>query len=177
MGRLQSKALPDGKGFCRERMGYDIVSLRLKIITGLPKDGRGPRFSIDQKRNFAPSCRMRGLYAVPTCKKLDAGDESAGSRGESSASSGAALVAANGAVFDVIENVERFGAELEGHTLFYGEVLEQRHVDVPVAGIAKEFRPASPRVRPTGLAKALGLAMKGPKPETRDQTPEYSDTG
>ena len=93
--------------------------------------------------------------------------EATGGGGEPSAACGAALVTSQRAPLSVIEDVECFYPELEGGPLLDGEVLEQRHVDIPVARITQEI--------PSGIAerqtnrRSKGVAPYRPSEHGADQ--------
>jgi len=77
------------------------------------------------------------------------------------------LVAAQGAPLCVIEDVERFCPELEGDVLLDGEVLEQRHVDIPMARVAQEIPPGVPERQATRRNKGVRICDKWSKPGSR----------
>jgi len=68
-----------------------------------------------------------------------AASEAASARGKPRATSCAALVATQRTPLRVIKDVEGFRPELEGRPLCDDEMLEQRHIDVPMAGVAQEI--------------------------------------
>ena len=59
--------------------------------------------------------------------------------------------------FGVIEDVEGFGAELDGHTLLDRKMLEQGHIEVGATRVAQDISAGIAEGQPVGDGKGTGL--------------------
>src|SRR5205807_8672453 len=106
--------------------------------------GRARIFLLARARSLedASQAELQDARAVhsPRLEEV-AASEASSARGKPRATSCAALVATQRTPRRAIKAGEGFRSELEGRPLCDGEMLEQRHIDVPMAGIAQEITP------------------------------------
>ena len=69
----------------------------------------------------------------------------------------ASEISGGGCPLAMVEDVEGFGPEFEGHVLLYGKVLEQCHIEIGSVGIAQVVSARVPKREPRWDGKSSGI--------------------